>query len=85
MHSKGVSHRDLKPDNILVGQNYFSSQCEVKIIDFGVSKLFLQKSKHHTRVSDMWTRTGTILYSAPEIFEGGGYNEKGSSSIFHLH
>jgi calcium-dependent protein kinase len=26
----------------------------------------------------MWTRTGTILYSAPEIFQGGGYNEKGT-------
>ncbi len=26
----------------------------------------------------MWTRTGTILYSAPEIFEGGEYNKKGS-------
>jgi len=29
------------------------------------------------KITDMWTRTGTILYSAPEIFEGGGYNEKG--------
>ena len=24
----------------------------------------------------MWTRTGNVLYCAPEIFEGGGYNEK---------
>jgi calcium-dependent protein kinase len=22
----------------------------------------------------MWTRTGTIFYQAPEIFEGGGYD-----------
>lgn len=24
----------------------------------------------------MWTRTGNYVYCAPEIFEGGGYNEK---------
>ncbi len=24
----------------------------------------------------MWTRTGNVVYCAPEIFEGGGYNEK---------
>lgn len=32
----------------------------------------------------MWTRTGTILYSAPEIFEGGGYNEKGYLYYFDI-
>jgi len=26
----------------------------------------------------MWTRTGTLFYQAPEIFKGGGYNEKGT-------
>ena len=25
----------------------------------------------------MWTATGTILYQAPEVFLGGGYDEKG--------
>lgn len=24
----------------------------------------------------MWTRTGTHFYCAPEIFAGGGYDEK---------
>jgi calcium-dependent protein kinase len=24
----------------------------------------------------MWTRTGNYLYLAPEIYHGGGYNEK---------
>lgn len=24
----------------------------------------------------MWTRTGTIFYTAPEILTGGGYNER---------
>jgi calcium-dependent protein kinase len=40
MHERGVSHRDLKPDNILVNIN----NQEIKIIDFGVSKSFKQSS-----------------------------------------
>lgn len=24
----------------------------------------------------MWTRTGTVYYSAPEMFQGVGFNEK---------
>lgn len=30
----------------------------------------------------MWTRTGTILYSAPEILIGGGYDEKSIKNKF---
>ena len=47
----------------------------VKVTDFNVSKFcehykdFSNKSKHIL----MWTYTGTIAYSAPEIFIGGIY------------
>lgn len=40
IHQKGISHRDLKPDNILVNL----AKMEVKLIDFGVSKKFLLKN-----------------------------------------
>jgi serine/threonine protein kinase len=46
------------------------------LIDFGVSKRFLSKGKVTNKI-DMWTRTGSLFYQAPEIFMGGGYNEKG--------
>ncbi|CAD8056439.1 unnamed protein product [Paramecium primaurelia] len=70
LHSRGVCHRDLKPDNILIGD-----KLTLKLIDFGVSKRFLLKGKV-TKLIDMWTRTGSLFYQAPEIFLGGGYNEK---------
>lgn len=49
---------------------------EIKLIDFGVSKKFFQKNKNGKCIHEMWTRTGTILYQAPEIFLCGKYNEK---------
>ena len=36
LHSFGVLHRDLKPNNILV--EYDGSQATVKVIDFGIAK-----------------------------------------------
>lgn len=38
MHSKGIIHRDLKYENILFVDN--SPRSEVKLIDFGLSKVF---------------------------------------------
>lgn len=57
---------------------YSISKVELKIIDFGVSKKFLEKSRLYSSIRDMWTRTGTIFYQAPEIFEGGGYDKQGN-------
>lgn len=55
LHQLGMSHGDIKPQNVLVSGD------QVKITDFGASIL----------PEDMYARTrengGTILYSAPEI------------------
>ena len=40
MHSKNVIHRDMKPENLLLAHKPRSSHdIEVKIIDFGLSKV----------------------------------------------
>jgi serine/threonine protein kinase len=38
MHAKGVTHRDLKYENILFVDS--SPRAEIKLIDFGLSKVF---------------------------------------------
>ncbi|CAD8098248.1 unnamed protein product [Paramecium sonneborni] len=75
MHRNGICHRDLKPNNILCVQN----KNQIKVTDFNVSK-FSDSYKEFGDLKEiekieMWTYTGTVAFSAPEIFTGEGYNQ----------
>ncbi len=62
-HAKGVLHRDLKPDNILVHED--TADLSVKVVDFGIAK--------HMRRGRAITLSvvGTPEYMAPEQFSLG--------------
>jgi serine/threonine-protein kinase len=66
-HRAGVIHRDLKPANI-----YLSGAARipnVKIVDFGVSKIVEPDARELTRTGEA---IGTIHYMAPEQIRGSG-------------
>jgi serine/threonine protein kinase len=44
LHEQGICHRDIKPDNIIVNDDF----SKVKIIDFNVSKRFSSTRKMMT-------------------------------------
>ncbi len=51
----------------------------MKITDFNVSKFSEKQKKDLTALSKsnfkMWTYTGTVAFSAPEVFYGSQYTE----------
>ncbi len=56
-HSKGIVHRDVKPDNLLLTRDG-----GIKITDFGIAKL----EGNHAKVTHTGTTLGTLAYMSPE-------------------
>ena len=76
LHSMGVIHRDIKPQNIFMTKNKI-----IKIGDFGVSAKFKDKQILKKIISLKNTIVGTYEFMAPEVFKKD-YNEK--SDIYSM-
>ncbi|HCK42587.1 MAG: protein kinase [Planctomycetaceae bacterium] len=73
-HVHGVVHRDVKPENILIG-----TFGEVLLLDWGVAKVWAMEDdeleqgiRAHEELTDIGQRPGTPLYMSPEQVRGGG-------------
>ncbi len=60
LHRRGVLHRDIKPENVQVVAD------SVRVLDFGLAV---------DQPLDKNSSAGTVLYLAPEIFDGESYTQ----------
>ncbi|QDT00315.1 serine/threonine protein kinase [Adhaeretor mobilis] len=90
-HATGVVHRDVKPENIIIG-----SFGEVVLLDWGVAKVWAEDNdeqshaqrehaKHeHEILTTMNQRPGTPLYMSPEQVRGGGSDIDARTDIYSI-
>ena len=72
LHDCNMMHRDLKSPNVLLDHQY-----RAKITDFGLSKV-----KQETSIKSTVHMVGSLLWMAPELFEGKEASQ--ASDIFSL-
>jgi serine/threonine protein kinase/tetratricopeptide (TPR) repeat protein len=81
-HQKGIIHRDIKPNNVLVG--LYDGRPVPRVIDFGVAKAAGEPLTDKTLVTGFGAIVGTLEYMSPEQAEINQLDIDTRSDIYSL-
>jgi serine/threonine protein kinase len=81
-HQKGIIHRDIKPNNVLV--TVVNDKPLVKVIDFGIAKATAGPLTDKTLFTEFRQLLGTPLYMSPEQAEQSGADVDTRADIYSL-
>jgi serine/threonine protein kinase len=81
-HQRGIIHRDIKPNNVLVAER--DNKPFPKVIDFGLAKALFGHLSEEGVCTIHNHFLGTPLYMSPEQAERGGMELDGRSDIYSL-
>ena len=82
-HERGVIHRDLKPDNILVEESA-DGTAQPKILDFGVARVIDPEAQTTTLHTSAGQIVGTVAYMSPEQASGQAEHIDTRSDVYAL-
>lgn len=69
IHTKGIIHRDIKPDNFLFGLNDNLQKPTIYLIDFGFAKCFINGSGLHIETKKKTKIVGTMNYISVNVHD----------------
>ena len=81
-HQKGIVHRDIKPNNLLVTE--VDNRPVLKVIDFGIAKAIDRAGVSATRQTRQGLLLGTPEYMAPELLATGGRDVDTRTDVYAL-
>lgn len=65
IHSAGIIHRDLSPDNLMIAQDR-RGQSQIKIIDLGLAKTLEREADPNLEITQVGMFMGKLRYCSPE-------------------
>jgi casein kinase 1 len=71
VHEERIIHRDIKPDNFLIGATE-TTRDNIYIIDFGLAKCYKNSDGQHIKFRDGKNLTGTARYASINTHLGQG-------------